>query len=156
MRLLGNRFQIILQDGTEPFQVPECDLLCCQFKINAPETRVSAERKEELRRKTMRESKRREEEIVKQTKIGAKALRENWLQNQFNKMKQKIKDENYTSNEFKELLHHVQQPYKHVSSDIYEATVNDNEIVCVSKLAVDAIDGVLITTNRVQNTFLLF
>ena len=74
--------------------------------------------------------------------------REKWLQNEFKQTVQKIKSDDYTYNEFKELIHQVQQPYKHVSSDGYEVTVTEKESVCVSKLAMDAIDRILFHKKR--------
>ena len=96
----------------------------------------------------MQESKKCEKEIVKRKKSEAKESSEKWLKNESDQMAQKIKSDDYTYNEFKELMHQVQQPCKHVSSDGYEVTVTEKESVCVSKLVMDAIDGTLCHKKR--------
>ena len=70
-------------------------------------------------------------------------MREKWIELEFKNMWENIKKDSYTLTDLKSLLEKIAAPFKHQSSDGYITKCNNNEVMCINEMAINAIDGVL-------------
>ena len=104
---------------------------------------ISSQEKDVRNRRIMREAKRKEAIKVKVRKEEENLERDKWIEMQFKDMTKKIKKDSYTIKDFKSLLKQVSSPFKHCSSDGHTTMINPREAMCINKMAMNIIDGVL-------------
>ena len=80
-----------------------------------------------MSRLLFRDARRKESIGVEVRKEDAMLVREKWIELEFENMKQNIKKDSYTIQDFKTLLKQVNSPFKHFSSDGYITQCNHNE-----------------------------
>ena len=91
----------------------------------------------------MRESKLEEKIRVKACKKGGERVRKKWMQSEYEKMVIQIKANSHTFEDFSALFNKLSQPFDHRSNDGYLTKCTSNKSVCVTSMALQAIDGVL-------------
>ena len=140
MKSSQNEYTLFSTDGRPAFTINEVDLLDAQhYEIFAPKVVLSSEQQNKRKRKISRQSVKKENERISGVKLEAKQARENWIKNEF----ARIKKESYTQEDFLTFIKKVEEPFKYKTLDGYEAFSTGSENICVNSIALQAIDGVL-------------
>ena len=144
VRVSDSSFVVYLKDARPSFTVTLQDLLTTgKYVISRPQVVVSGQEKSNMSRHLLRDARRKETIGLEARKEDETLARDNWIELEFEKMKQNIKKDAYTYQDFKTLLKQVNLPFKHCSSDGYITQCNHNETMCINKMALVTIDGVL-------------
>ena len=105
---------IYLKDQRPPFSVSvQCLLDVNSFEIRRPDVIISSEDKLNIQRRTMQESKRKEEIKVKARKEEAEKARSKWMQSEYDKMVNQINLNSHTFQDFTNLFEKLSQPFEH-------------------------------------------
>ena len=144
VKLTKDSFVIYLEDQRPPFNVKQQRLLQLNtFQVHRPEFIFSSEEKDKMSRRRLRESKRKEEIKIRKRKEAAEKARKKWILCEYNKMVTQIKENKHTFQDFTGLFGRYCQPFEHISSDGYVTHCTTDQSICVSTMALKAIDGVL-------------
>ena len=96
-----------------------------------------------MNRRLLRESKRQQEIVNDMRKEEAEIARKQWMLSEYQKMVAQIQDNKHTFQDFTRLVNKFAQPFEHRSKDGYVTMCTSNENVCITGMALQAIDGVL-------------
>ena len=144
VKVTMDSFMIYLKDQRPPFSVSVQRLLDVNsFEIRRPDVIISSEDKLNIQRRTIRQSKRKEEIKVKARKEEAEKARSKWMQSEYDKMVNQINLNSHTFQDFTNLFEKLSQPFEHRSNDGYLTKCTYNQSTCVTSMALQAIDGVL-------------
>lgn len=144
VKITMDSFMVYLKDQWPPFRVNvQCLLDVNSFQIRRPDIIMSSEDKLNIQRRTMWESKRKEEIKIKARKGEAERARSKWTKSEYEKMANQIKANSHTFQDFAGLFEKLSQPFEHRSNDGYLMKCTYNQSMCVTSIALQAIDGFL-------------
>ena len=144
VKIKQDTYMIYLKDQRTPFPVTQQRLLDVpNIEIERPKLIMSSEDKLNKNRRIIRESRRKEEIKVKARKEEAERERKKWMQSEYEKMVIQIKANSHCFEDFSALCSKLSEPFEYRSIDGYLTKCTSNESVCVTSMALRAIDGVL-------------
>ena len=144
VKIKRDTYMVYLKDQCTPFPVTQqCLLDVPNIEIERPKLIMSSEDKLNMNQRIIRESRRKEEIKVKARKKEAERARRKWMQSEYEKMVIQIKANSHCFEDFSALYNKLSEPFEYRSSDGYLTKLTSNESVCVTSMALQAIDGVL-------------
>ena len=115
-----------------------------KYRIKEQKFFVSGKKQDTIKRRARRQSRKREQDIIRAQKIEAESARQKMLEVEMDNIVEYVEQGFFNRKCLEELIKKATTPYKHVSADGKYCTVTTgNESTCASVLSLTAVDNVL-------------